>query len=87
MPNQHTADGAIGVEVVQQALADSGITISELARRMGWVHTRPNLTKTNRALGRSKASGSHEGAIKSVSYERAIALIEAMGLEPVDYGL
>lgn len=78
----------IPVEVIQRAFADSGLSQNEVARRMGWVRSpTPNTDRVRRALGIKPTSGSRPKKQTSVTYERALELIDAMGLEPVDYGL
>lgn len=76
----------VAVGVIQRALDDAGISESELARRLGWFRSQPNVDKIRRALGKHQ-SGGGKPRQKSVTYDRAVELIDAMGLEPVDYGL
>lgn len=76
----------VPVGVIQQAFDDSVISVGELARRMDWVRVSPDVRRAKRALGRTQ-SGGNRPPQKSVTYKRAVELIDAMGLEPVDYGL
>lgn len=73
---------------IQKALDDAGISVNELARRMNWYRPPvPNVDRVRRALGRKPANGSRKKIQQTVTYERALELIVAMGLEPADYGL
>lgn len=75
----------------------SGMTASEVADRMGW--TRPGWKASSRApdgprvtrvLGLRDGSSRHVGGSKRQThtrYETAVALAEAMGLDPVDVGI
>lgn len=85
MPSRHATD-RVSVEVLQQARQDSGLSITELARRMGWIRTTPDSSRMRKQLGLADQAAGRR-PIKSVTYERAIAMLEAMGFDPVDYGL
>lgn len=76
----------VPVETIQKALADSGLSVNEVARRLGWYRTIPHTVKVRRALGIVKSGGSGVKQ-EAVTYNRAVQLIDAMGLDPVEYGL
>lgn len=80
-----TQDDLVDCKIVQQALTDSGISMSELARRLGYITPKPDFQKTARRMGLTPHHGTHYQ--KQMGYERAVDFIQAMGLEPVDYGL
>lgn len=81
-----TLSDSVAVETMQRALADSGLSQAQVARNLGWYRNAPDTDKLRRALGLLQSGGSRPKQ-KHVTYERALLLIEAMGLDPVDYGL
>lgn len=79
-------DGQVPVDTIRQALKDSGMSQRELARNLGWFRYQPNTDKVRRSLGLA-GSGGGKPRQSHVTYERALELIEGMGLDPVEYGL
>lgn len=78
----------VEVAVIAKALKDSGLTKTEVARNMGWFKTIADTTKLRRAIGEKPwYYRGNKQFQKHVRYDRAIELIEAMGLDPTDYGL
>lgn len=73
----------VPVEVLQRALEDSGLSVCEVARRMGWVS--PNSARVSRALGLTEGRG--RSLQVKTRYKRAVELLEAMDQDPTDYGL
>lgn len=85
MPPTSMVD-SVPVENIQKALDDSGLTQSEVARRMGWFRTQPDIARVRRAIGKHPSGGTRP-LQKHVTYDRAVLIVEAMGLDPVDYGM
>jgi len=77
--------GEVPTDVLQRAFADSGLSKSEVARRMGWIVERPDARRVSARLGLIPHSPGRRST--RADYETAVNLIHAMGLDPVDYGL
>jgi len=77
----------VPVAPLRQALLDSGVTTSELARRLGWV--RPDTVRVARQLGiLPNIDGTGRSYTReTTSYERALEICEALGIDPVDVDL
>lgn len=85
MPSETIPNGP-----VREAVLRSGISLAELARRMGYM--RPDSTPLRRSLGlvayvdvkRHRAAG--RWTQPSITYEMAERICEAAGIDPVDVG-
>lgn len=67
-------------ETVQR---EQGVTPNQIAERVGWV--KPDGQRVRRSLGLKIEGRGHQG--KYLSYENALALARAMGVDPVEVGL
>lgn len=78
----------VPVAVLQEAFVDSGTPAPDIARALGWTRVVPDTSRVYRQLGIA-ATQSHGRAVKqaTVGYDRAVELVRAMGLDPVDYSL
>lgn len=77
----------VPTETLRRAVEDSGLALSEIARRMGWF--RADDSRVKRAIG-LQAAYRHNGQsrrIQSTNYNKAVDLVRACGLDPVDYDL
>ncbi len=72
----------------RDAFYQSGMTISEFARRMGYMHTVPNIDRARRALGIRPDTDSRVGRRKDArqwcSVKQAQLMAAALELDPVD---
>ena len=84
-PENLIVRGEIDVAKLQEALLRSGISKSELARRMNWMRTRPDIHRVNQYLGLERLSNGERR--KRVTYEIAVKLCEAMNSSPIDLGI
>ena len=78
----------VPVAPIAEAFARSGVTASELARRLGWV--RPDTTRVRRQLGQLPDFNGRGYPItprETMSYTRALEIAEALGIDPVDLNL
>jgi hypothetical protein len=89
-----SVDDSVPVEVIRDAIQASGVSWSELARRLGWFRLRagrsvPDDMRVRRHLG-LHPSYSH-GAVyprqRRVGSERAVELLRAANIDPMDVGL
>jgi hypothetical protein len=78
-------DDDVPAAVLEEAFHESGLSHSELARRLAWTH--PDTQRVKRALGTKRDPRTKSEVRLAVRYETAVKLIRAMGLDPVDYGL
>lgn len=72
-------------ETPRRMVAEYGVTAGAVARCLGW--TKPDTGRVRRAIGAS-SSYTYAGErrpILSTSYDRAVEIIRACGLDPVDY--
>lgn len=70
---------------IGQMLEDPDFSWGEICRRLGWVVEKPDTSRLKRTLGLQDTG---YGAFnKTVQYETAVKLCEALGLDPVDVGL
>jgi hypothetical protein len=74
--------GEIDVRPFREAFEQSGLSLSEIARRCGW--TRVDQPRAGRALGFHRDHGEYRQRLR---YETAVALMEALDLDPIDVGL
>lgn len=84
--------GVVPVEVVREAMERVGLTPGELAVRLGWSdrNGRPDVSRVRRALGLADITQKSPGSAKrnkTVRYETAVKMAEALGYYPVDWGL
>ncbi len=86
----------IDVEMLQRAFKDSEMGQNQVARELGWCRDDNALadgTRFARAIGlkpyqQTLVTGKIVyRRISTTSYERAVKIVTAMGLEPTDYGL
>lgn len=73
--------GEIDIAPIREAFERSGLTLTEVARRLGW--TRPDQPRIGRALGYHR---DHGRLRQQVTYETAVQLCRAIGIDPVDVG-
>ena len=67
----------------RDAFLRSGMTISEFARRMGYVRTVPNIDQARRALG-LRVDADREQPRQRVSYQQAVKMCDALELDYTD---
>jgi len=78
----------VPVGPLREAFLTSGISAAELARRLGW--TRPDTVRVARQLGlrhNHHGHGSRPYLRETTSHERALEILEALGIDPVDADL
>lgn len=78
--------GEVDVAKLRRAFERSGLSKSELARRMGWMN--PRIQAVNQTLGYS-ADPSHNGEPRGkkrqkVCYDLAVRLVAAMNADPFE---
>lgn len=81
------ASGEIDTAPLREAFERSGISLSELARRLKWM--RPDQPRAARTLGyhRYHARSGEYLAQEQVTYETALRICRALDADPVDVGL
>ena len=80
----------VSVEPLREAFLRSGLTLSELARRCGWVHNgKADVSGTARRLGLEpqRIRGGLGRKTELIDYERAVAVVKALDVDPVDVGV
>lgn len=77
--------GEIPVEKLLRAFNKSGLSKSELARRMGWERVKPDVHRVNQYLGME--AGSNGEKRKRLTYKVALRLCEAMNADPFECGV
>lgn len=86
----------IDVEMLKRAFKDSEMSQKQVARELGWVRKdrdEGDASRFARAIGlrtyqQKLVTGEMVSRrISTTSYERAVKIVTAMGLEPTDYGL
>ena len=78
----------VPVAPLREAFLRSDVTASELARRLGWV--RPDSSRVGRQLGllQSCDGRTRQPYIReTTTYERALEICAALGIDPVDVDL
>jgi hypothetical protein len=78
------------VDPLREAFLQSGMSLGEFARRMGYTRTVPNIDQARRALGlRPDHSGRGPRARprEHVSWDTAHKMLDALSLDPVDVDL
>ena len=82
----HSGPVLVDVAIVREAFERSGLSKSELARRLGWFQPQP--WRVSRALGYSvdtNSRGVRATPRQHIHLAQAYKLIEAMGLDPADF--
>lgn len=77
--------GEIDKSLLRDAFQRSGLSKSELCRRLGWAtlaRNRADTSRLDRALGLVQRSRSD-----AARYDTALAIVQGCGFDPVDYGL
>lgn len=74
---------------LRKAFLDSGLSASEVARRIGWYSSRPDASRVLRRLGVNPTKRGGQRATNSthIQSDAAALITEALGLDPVDVGL
>lgn len=90
-PRAEILNGAL-CYAVERAMREQGLNWSTLAERAGQIHTghgRGDATRIQRALGLKPFSGKNGKQYyqTSLSYDLALRIATAAGLDPVDVGL
>ena len=67
----------------RDAFLRSGMTISEFARRMGYLRTVPNIDQARRALG-LRVDADREQPRRRVTYSQAVKMCDALELDYTD---
>lgn len=73
-------------EALREAFLRSGKSLGEVAVACGWVKTSADTSRVARALGLIRSGGDRK-VNRTLPYETAVALVRAMDLDPVDYGV
>lgn len=78
-------------EAVEHAMAE-GDTISDICRRTGWMRPDrpyPDITRLKRRLGLAETTThSHQTLLtRTIRYDLACQIVEAIGRDPVEFGL
>ncbi len=84
-PENLVVRGEVDVKKLQQALKRSGLSKSELARRMNWMRTKPDVHRVNQYFGFERLSNGEKR--KKVTYEVAVKLCKALNSSPIDLGI
>lgn len=95
LPGHAPSNGArfeIPVAPLREAFERSGLTAAEVARVLDWRDPRGRIDgrRVKRALGIvpvAMGRGYGPKCVRSTSYERALKLADAIGVDPVDVGL
>ena len=78
----------VPIEPLRDAFLRSGLSTHELARRLGWV--KPDNARVRRALGLypdRNGRGTQPRLRETTSYDRALAIADALGIDPADVDL
>lgn len=78
-PGNGLRETDVPCEVLEEAFEKSGLSLTQLARRMGYFRQIPNTEHAQRVLGRRGQ--------QYVRYDTALKFCEALGLDPVDLDL
>ena len=82
--------GGIPVDRMRHAWEVSEVSLSELARRLGYMRSngKPDTSPVRRSLGmHAEYKNGRKYYQQTVSYEKAADIIIALGLDPIDYGV
>jgi hypothetical protein len=75
----------IPVAPLRDAFQRSGVTASELARRLGWYRRTPDGERVKRQLGLYFVDNGRGKAMReTTTLERALEIVRALGLDPAD---
>ena len=83
---EHDDLDKIDAKILIEAIERSGLSYTEVASNLGWVHSatgNADASRIRRVLGLRNDSVPN----KKVSYEIAVEIVEACHYDPVDYGL
>lgn len=70
----------------REAVAASQLSLNEIALRMGWrIGNAGDLRRLKRTLGLQPNDDGHYQ--QYLSYDNAVAIVQALGGDPVDYGV
>jgi transposase-like protein len=85
----HGGSGEVDIAQFRDAYLRSGMKISELARRLGYMRTIPHVQKARKAIGLEpdRSGSGRVGLRKSVTYKQAVKLCDALGLDYTDVGV
>jgi plasmid maintenance system antidote protein VapI len=75
----------IPVANILEAFQRSGLSKSELARRMGWMRCKPDIHRVSAVLGQESDGAGY--LRRRLSYDLAVRLVKAMGASPFDAGV
>jgi hypothetical protein len=78
------------VDPLREAFLQSGMSLGEFARRMGYTRTVPNIDQARRALGLRpdhSGRGPRDKPREHVSWDTAHKILDALNLDPVDVDL
>lgn len=87
-----TVEREVPIAPLREAFKRSGLTAAEVARVLDWYdhRSRPDSHRVQRAFGIAPSGMGHGYApkrIRSTTYERALMLADAIGIDPVDLDL
>jgi hypothetical protein len=86
----------VPVELMRQALQDTDLPRDRVALNLGWYYDKGRTEGDVRRLERALGNAPHTKRIgmttreywpRTVEYPTAVRMVEAMGLDPLDYGL
>jgi hypothetical protein len=85
----------VDVAPLREAFEQSGLTLSEVCRRLGWYcskvkrpGTGPDTSRLRRTLGMQPHSSSYGPYVnRRIGYDLAARIAEAIGVDPVEVGL
>jgi hypothetical protein len=76
----------VSTDLVREAFERSGLSLSEVAKNLGWVTQVPDVGRVSVMLG-LKPDPKYKRPHVTMRHDNALKLCEAMGLDPVDLGL
>jgi hypothetical protein len=83
--------GSVPLAPFREAFLASKLTLSEMARRMGYERPKPNVDRMRRTLGLRPDSSSRDGVRskprQTVTYHTAVKLADALELDYTDMGI
>lgn len=83
----------VPVAPLREAFEESGMTTGQVAQRLGWFRAHDGFPDRSRFLRAIGVYHSYKGGARrryfrvNTSYVTAVAIAEALGLDPVDVGL
>ena len=85
---RRTDKGTVQTELLRQALRRSDISLGEIARRLGWVKVKPDVSRISRTLGYTPSeSRGRRYYRETMSEELALEIIEAANLDKSDFDI